>query len=135
MMLSLLLLLPLLSAILVSVWPQETNLRLLSQGCAAVLIGWTLYLLSQFQPDLSTVQFSEFLVWLPNLNLNYSLAVDGLSMPLLVLSNVLTWIAIASTPKTLERPRLYYALIFLVNIGVSGSLMAQNLLLFFLFYE
>ena len=135
MMLSVFLILPLVSAAVIALWPKESQLRLIAQGLSGVIVLWTAYVLSQFHPSLSEFQFTEFWVWLPNLSLNYSLAVDGLSLPLLVLSNVLTLIAILSTPKTLERPRLYYSLIFLVNIGVGGSLLAQNLLLFFLFYE
>jgi NAD(P)H-quinone oxidoreductase subunit 4 len=135
MMLSIILIIPLVSAILVAVWPKNQHTQSLALGLATLVVVWNVYLLIQFQPSLSTLQLVEFLPWLPSLGLNYSLAADGLSMPLLVLSNVLTLIAIACSPSTLERPRLYYSMIFLVNLGVAGSLLAQNLLLFFLFYE
>jgi NAD(P)H-quinone oxidoreductase subunit 4 len=135
MILSIFLVAPLLAAIAIALWPKESQIPAIAQVLITGIVAWTFYVLSQFHPSLSEFQFTEFWVWLPNLNLNYSLAADGLSLPLVVLSSVLTWIAIFSTPKTLERPRLYYALIFLVNIGVAGSLLAQNLILFFLFYE
>ncbi|MFM8005673.1 MAG: proton-conducting transporter membrane subunit, partial [Dolichospermum sp.] len=47
----------------------------------------------------------------------------------------LTWIAIYSSSKDIERPRLFYALILFVTGGVAGAFLSQNLLLFFLFYE
>ena len=135
MILSVFLIVPLIATIAIALWPKEEQIRSLAQVFMVGILLWTGYAVTQFQPSLSDLQFTEFLPWLPNLSLHYSLAVDGLSFPLLVLSSVLTWISIYSTPDTLERPRLYYSLIFLVNIGVGGSLFAQNLLLFFLFYE
>lgn len=135
MTLSILLLIPLAGALLIIAWPQVQQIKQLALWIAGSLILWTVYVLSQFQSSISGLQLTTVLAWLPDLGLNYSLAVDGLSLPLLVLSSVLTWIAIYSSPTTLERPKLYYALIFIVNIGVAGSLLAQNLLLFFLFYE
>jgi len=54
------------------------------------------------------------------LGLNYCLGVDGLSLPLVVLTALLTWIAIYSSNESVARPRLYYTLILLVNAGVVG---------------
>jgi NAD(P)H-quinone oxidoreductase subunit 4 len=79
--------------------------------------------------------------WLPALGLNFSLAVDGLSLPLIGLVNVLT-LAISFNAEvglkpgeSLQRPRLFYIMLLLANAGVMGAFLAQNLLLFFLFYE
>ena len=77
----------------------------------------------------------EYLAWIPQLGLSYSLGIDGLSFPLIGLSGVLTFIVIASSHKNLERPRLYYAMILLVNAAIAGAFLSQNLLLFVLFYE
>ena len=135
MILSLLLLIPLLGALGVALWPQPQSTQRVAQWVVSGIVLWTVYLLSQVHSTFGDLQLATSVTWLPNLGLNYALAVDGLSLPLVVLSSVLTWIAIFSTPATLERPKLYYALIFIVYIGVVGSLLAQNLLLFFLFYE
>jgi NAD(P)H-quinone oxidoreductase subunit 4 len=67
--------------------------------------------------------------------LSYQLGVDGLSLLMVALNSLLTWIAIYSSGKQTERPRLFYALILLVSGGVAGAFLAENLLLFFLFYE
>lgn len=134
MTLSLLLLIPLIGAIGAIAAPPS-QIKRLALWLSGFLIVWTLYICTQFQPSLSELQLATVTEWLPALGLNYSLAVDGLSLPLLVLSSILTWIAIYSSPAELERPKLYYSLIFIVNFGVAGSLLAQNLLLFFLFYE
>jgi NAD(P)H-quinone oxidoreductase subunit 4 len=96
---------------------------------------WSVVLLLQFNPTTVSQQFQENLRWIDALGLTYSLGVDGLSLPLLVLNGLLTGIALYSTDKTLDRPRLYYSLILLLNAGVAGAFLAQDLLLFFLFYE
>jgi len=55
---------------------------------------------------------------------------DGLSLPLMVLNGLLTAIAIASDARLVNRPRLYYILLLLLNASVTAAFLAQNLLLF-----
>src|SRR6478672_8328415 len=81
------------------------------------------------------MQFQEHISWIAPLGLDYRLGVDGLSLPLVVLNGLLIWTAIQSTPEQVSRPRLFYSLIFLLSAAVAGAFLAQNLLLFFLFYE
>ncbi|NEO26729.1 MAG: NAD(P)H-quinone oxidoreductase subunit D4, partial [Kamptonema sp. SIO4C4] len=129
-MLTTLLLLPLIGALIVAVLPAGWNagkIRQVTGSFALLCFLWSIYLLSQFDLSNGGFQFTEYLAWAEPIGLSYSLGVDGLSLPLLVLSALLTWIAIYTTGKNVERPRLYYALILLVNSGVAGALMANNL--------
>jgi len=66
--------------------------------------------------------------------LTYKLGLDGLSLPLVALNSLLTWIAIYSSEKSVNRPRFYYTW-SCCSILELGAFLAQNLLLFFLFYE
>ena len=137
-MLSFLLWLPVVGAIIIGFSPgkiESARLRTVTTIFAVVTFAWTIWLLTQF--DLSNVgwQFAEYLPWIKPIGLSYSLAVDGLSLPLLVLNALLTIIAIFSIGENVERPRLYYALLLLINAGITGALVAQNLLLFVIFYE
>ncbi|WP_199250484.1 NADH-quinone oxidoreductase subunit M [[Phormidium] sp. ETS-05] len=136
-MLSVLLLAPVIGAGIVGFWPKgkDEQVRGVALTIAAGIFLWSLWLLTQFDITSTKLQFAEYLPWAEPIGLSYNLAVDGLSLPLVVLNSILTWIAIYSTKKDIARPRFYYALIFLVNAGVAGSFIAQNLLLFFLFYE
>jgi NAD(P)H-quinone oxidoreductase subunit 4 len=134
-MLSVLVWLPIIGAAIIGLRPQKNEARKIALGVSFGLILWSFWLLFQFSPSLSTMQFTEALQWVPQLGLNYRLGIDGLSLPLVVLSSVLTWVAIYSSKKEIERPRLYYALILLVNAGLAGGFLVQNLLLFALFYE
>jgi NAD(P)H-quinone oxidoreductase subunit 4 len=100
-----------------------------------VILIWTIKLSFDFDLTNPNFQLQEYLAWIPQLGLSYSLGIDGLSFPLIGLSGVLTFIVIASSHKNLERPRLYYAMILLVNAAIAGAFLSQNLLLFVLFYE
>lgn len=137
-MLSALIWIPILGAALIGFWPRPLSphrTRLVTMVFLGTALLWTGIIGSQFDPTNPVLQLSEHLPWINALGLNYQLGVDGLALPLLVLNNLLTWVAAYSSDKTLNRPRLYYPLLLLINAGVSGAFLAQNLLLFFLFYE
>ncbi len=137
-MLSALIWVPIFSAALIGLWPgnitPERSRQVALAVASGILIG-SVVLLLQFDPGAVSQQFQESLPWIETLGLTYSLGVDGLSLPLLLLNGLLTGIALYNTDKTIERPRFYYALILLLNAGVAGAFLAQDLLLFFLFYE
>jgi len=96
---------------------------------------WSVVLAIKFNALDDGTQFRELLPWIDSIGLTYQLGLDGLSMPLVIVNGLLTWIAIYSSDKNIQRPRLYYILVLLLNSGVAGAFLAQNLLLFFLFYE
>ncbi len=133
-MLSLLIWIPILGAIAIAFLPQS-RARLGGLVISGAVFALSLVVLSQFDLTNAGFQFREYFAWIETLGLNYELAVDGLSLVLLVLNSLLTFIAILTTKPDIERPRLFYGLILLVSGGVAGAFLAQNLLLFFLFYE
>lgn len=137
-MLSTLILLPILGAAIVGFFPgnaASTQIRSVALAIAAAILLVTLWLGFQFDITNPGMQLQESLPWIPQIGLTYKLGVDGLSFPLLALSNLLTLIVIFSSRIEIDRPRLKYALILLVNAGVAGAFLAQNLLLFIVFYE
>ena len=137
-MLSFLLWFPVIGAGIIGFLPGKIasdRLRQITTIFAVIIFAWTIWLLTQFDVSNSGWQFSEYISWIEPIGLSYSLAVDGLSLPLIVLNSFLTIIAIYSIGENIERPRLYYALILLINAGIAGALSAQNLLLFVIFYE
>jgi NAD(P)H-quinone oxidoreductase subunit 4 len=146
-MLNLLILLPLIGALIIGFVPN-LNFRQVKQGGIATAIACfavSVALMTQFDIHQSGLQFAQSAPWLPILGLNFSLAVDGLSLPLVVMTNLITLLVALNpevdqkanqyTCQVLPRPRLFYAMLLLANSGVVGALLAQNLLLFFLFYE
>jgi NAD(P)H-quinone oxidoreductase subunit 4 len=137
-MLSALIWIPILGAAIVGFFPQKletAKLRQLTIAFAIAAFAWSLVILSQFNLKNPGIQFKEYFAWAEPIGLSYSLGVDGLSLPLLVLNSFLTIIALYATAQNPQRPRLKYSLFLLINAGIAGALMAQNLLLFVLFYE
>ena len=137
-MLSIVLWLPVIGALVVGFIPmslESDRLRQITALFTIIIIAVSLAILWQFNIHDRGWQFTEYLPWAQTLGLSYSLAVDGISLPLLILNGILTLVAIYSIGDKVERPRLYYSLILFCNAGVAGALMAQNLLLFILFYE
>jgi NAD(P)H-quinone oxidoreductase subunit 4 len=132
-MLSVLLIIPIIGAMLAAWWPGPT--RTIASACALAVIGWTVYLLTQFNIGDSGMQFVENFTWIDSLGLSYRIGLDGLSLPLIALNSLLTWVAIYSSDERVDRPKLYYSLILLLNAAVSGVFLAQDLLLFFISYE
>ncbi len=137
-MLSVLILLPICAAAIIAFLPKNipTNgIRLGALYFSGIVLLWNLFILLKFDIKNPGMQFQEYLPWNETLGLSYQLGVDGLSILMLVLNSLLTWIAIYSSSKETERPRLFYSMILLVSGGVAGAFLAENLLLFFLFYE
>ena len=144
MILSALILVPLLGSLIVGFYPGVMSpalSRLVTIGFASISLLLTIAIGVMFDLSHIGLQMQEFLPWLPDLGLNYSLAIDGLSFPLVALTNLLTVLlafnsSVGLKPgEDLKRPRLFYSLLLLVNSGVIGAFLAQNLMLFFLFYE
>jgi NAD(P)H-quinone oxidoreductase subunit 4 len=137
-MLSTLIWMPVLGAAIVGFLPKNVaakQLRSIAIAIATAILLVTLWLGIQFDVTNSGLQFQEYLPWIPQIGLTYKLGVDGLSFPLLALGSLLTLIVIFSSRIEIDRRGLKYALIFLVHAGVTGAFLAQNLLLFVLFYE
>jgi NAD(P)H-quinone oxidoreductase subunit 4 len=137
-MLSTLVWAPIFGVLLIGLYPQTLGAQRARQIALAIASGvmlWTIYLLTQFNPNSVGLQLQESLPWIETLGLTYQLGIDGLSLPLVVINSILMWIAIFSSSQTINRPRLYYSLMLLLGSAVAGAFLAQNLLLFFIFYE
>ncbi len=133
-MLSVLIWLPVVGAILIWIVPAGWS-RSIALLVAGLTLAWSLLLLWQFEPSSIVPQFQEMMPWIDSLGLTYRLSLDGLSLPLIVLNSLLTTIAIYISEENIERPRFYYGLLLVLYMGVAGAFLADNLLLFFIFYE
>ncbi|MCP9774806.1 NADH-quinone oxidoreductase subunit M [Cyanobium sp. WAJ14-Wanaka] len=137
-MLSALLLIPFLGALLLLLWPTKAEPGQLRAVAIAVLTTQllaSLLVLLRFDPSESGMQLQESLSWVVSLGLDYRLGVDGLSLPLVLINAGLTLVSAICTRDISQRPRIYFALLLVISGAVNGAFLAENLLLFFLFYE
>jgi NADH-quinone oxidoreductase subunit M len=82
-----------------------------------------------------TMHFVERSSWVPSLGIEYDLGVDGLGALMLLLSSIVTLMAIAASRKVTQQPGLYFALILLLESGLFGTFTALNFFHWFLFWE
>jgi len=138
MLLSGLLLIPFGGCLALLLWPGGPSPQRLRWITIAILLAQLLLsvvVTAAFDPADSGMQLQELHRWVPGIGLDYALGIDGLSLPLVLVNAALTLVSAVITRDIDRRPRLYFAMLLLISGAVNGAFLAQNLLLFFLFYE
>lgn len=85
-----------------------------------------------------SLQFHEVYAWIPSLNVRYHLGVDGLSIPFIFLTTLLTTLALyysARSQHVTRRVREFCVLFLVLETGLLGVFMALDLVLFYIFWE
>jgi len=130
--------LPLIGAIAIPFIPDKygKNTRNYALVIALLNLALIVYSISQsYTIGASEFQMKEIYEWLPQIGLNWSLAIDGISMPLIVLSGLISTLSILASWKVDNKPKLYYFLLLLLYSAQIGVFAAQDLLLFFIMWE
>lgn len=137
--LTVILFLPAAGSILIALFgKQEKAIRPLAVVFTAVPFILSLYLFITFDRSAAAaglVQFEENYLWIAPINANYHLGVDGLSMPLLLLTAFLGSLAVLISWKVHERAREYFAWLLLLEASIIGVFVSLDLLLFFIMWE
>ena len=90
----------------------------------------------QFDTSVTSFQFAEHASWIPSLQVNYRLGVDGISVLFPAFSLLLFALVILSSWNHIHNmPRLYYTLLLLLESATIGIFCSIDTLLFFLFWE
>lgn len=107
--------------------------------CAAMASGAALLVTAAlavtFGGESGGFEFEERAAWIPALGASYHVGIDGLSLSLVVLTALLTFLAIVYSWKVEQRPREYFALFLVLETGLFGVFAALDLLLFYVFWE
>jgi NAD(P)H-quinone oxidoreductase subunit 4 len=129
---------PAIAAVLVPVIPDQNGKTLRWYALAVGLIEFFLTVWAFWQhytfanPGLQMV---EQYPWIPQMGLHWSVAVDGLSMPLIVLTGFINTLAIFAAWNVTHKPRLFYGLMLLLYSAQIGVFAAQDMLMFFTLWE
>jgi NADH-quinone oxidoreductase subunit M len=135
--LTLLLLTPFLGAAVVALLPGDN--RALIRGVAigastiAFVLAWVL--LWQFDNHVVAMQFMVDIPWNPRLGTSFALGLDGISMPMVLLATLLSLIAILASASISEKSKGYYVLMLMLESAMLGVFMAQDWVLFYVFWE
>jgi NADH-quinone oxidoreductase subunit M len=138
--LSTILFLPVLGAIVIALYKgaDEKLIKRLAAVFTFIPFALALYLFIAFDRSASAAgafQFEENYLWIAPLSARYHLGVDGLSMPLLLLTAFLGFLAVLISWKVHERPREYFAWLLLLETSIIGVFISLDLLLFFIMWE
>lgn len=139
MELTILVFLPAVAAAVILLLPQamEHNAKWVALAASLAILALSVQMFFAFDLDAEGYQYVERHEWVDigQFNLQYFLGVDGLSMPLVVLTTVLTVASVLVSFSITMRPRAYYACLMVLASSVLGVFVALDFLLFFLFWE
>lgn len=137
-LLSLLIWLPILGGCLVLLLGADnpSRARWVALMTALVCVGFCVPLYTQFDTTTYQMQFREFIPWIPAYGVNYDLGVDGLSMPMVILTTITTLIVIFASWRPIKVHVAQYLATFLIMQGMMvGVFEALDSLLFYVFWE
>ena len=111
------------------------HIRVTSAAVAAVLMALTAYVFLVYDHEEGGFQLMREIAWLDSLGVAFSLGVDGISVPMVLLTGIvgLTGVLISWTIQ--ERAKEFFVLFFLLVAGVYGVFVTLDLFFFFFFYE
>lgn len=128
----------LIPAIIMMFLKPEQKYAIRMVGTIFAFVSLVLSLLVYFGYDYSSaqkLQFVEELPWLPQVGINYILAADGISMPMLILNGFVIFTGALMSWNIEQRTREYWILLLILTAGVYGVFVSVDLFLFFVFYE
>ncbi len=147
MLLTAIVFLPLLAGLIVLLAPERLA-RWIAGGFTLIVFALAMWLyfglLGSSAPNFGSVMDPQWYISVPWINVslgslhfkvNYALGADGLSIPMLILNGLLTFLAVIGSWKTEKRPKFYFALMLFLEFGVMGVFAAFDLFLFILFWE
>ena len=135
-MLSLIVFLPLVGVLLCALLPKAYDflakyIALVVTAANFGLAAWMLFVHGRGEGIL----LEKSIPWITQINVNYHIGLDGLSFPLLVLSTLLFMLAVVASWRIKIKPRLYFAMLCLLSLGLNGVFAALDLVLFYVFWE
>jgi len=136
-LLTLILFTPTLAALVLFFLPgnEKKLLRWAAFLGSLIPLGLSIALWFQFKVSQPGFQFEERYIWYEALNSSYHLGVDGLSLTMVLLTTLLTPLAVLASFSITDRVKPYMILFLLLETGMLGVFMALDLLLFFVFWE
>ncbi|MCH7851164.1 MAG: NADH-quinone oxidoreductase subunit M [Candidatus Marinimicrobia bacterium] len=109
--------------------------RWIAAGFTGVQLLFACWVLWAFDRGSSQFQFEVVAAWIPSFNVNYHMGIDGLSMPMVFLTALLSFISIVASWKITKAPRGYFALFLLLDAGMMGVFVSLDFFLFYMFWE
>jgi len=128
---------PLAGALILGFFPKSrpTLARAWTLVVSLIAFAFSLGMLASFHTGQGGMQMVEHHRWIPAFGASYKVGVDGISLFLVVLTTFLIPICVAASWKVEKNPKLFMGLLLAIETAVVGVFLAQDLLLFYVFWE
>lgn len=135
--LSLITWLPLAGGLAILLAPKENKLvvRVIAAVASGLAFVLSLWLWSHFNSATSDWQFVEKISWIPALRIHYFMAIDGISLPMVLLTTFLTLLAVIGSFGVEERVKEYFFFFLMLETAMLGVFVSLDLFLFYVFWE
>jgi NADH-quinone oxidoreductase subunit M len=133
--------LPLVGAGVLVMMPSrlDRQIRMAAVAITGLTLAVTVAITAGFAfGDAGTLQFRTDVIWIAAIDARFHLAIDGISLPLFFLTNLLTFLCAVYTLRNLPppgKPKAFLALMLMLQTGMAGTFVAFDLVLFFIFWE
>ncbi|MFA4934272.1 MAG: NuoM family protein [Candidatus Methanoperedens sp.] len=111
---------------------QARTIALLTSGISLVI---SLILFSRFDSTISSIQFAESYPWISSLGVSLKFGLDGIGMPLVLLSNIIIPLTVLFAWGETKEANKFYGLILLELVGVLGVFTSLDFFVFYIFWE
>lgn len=128
---------PVIGAVVIAFIPRGNKeiVKTVAAAAAAVPLILAVRLFIDFDRALDGFQFVERFEWIKSFNIEYHMGVDGLSVPMVLLTAFLSFICIIASWKVEKATKGYFALFLLLEAGMMGVFCALDFFLFYVFWE
>jgi len=129
--------LPVLGMLAILFVPKEkAEVAKVIAGVATGLQLWVaVMILAGFDRGASGMQFIEQYEWIKTFNIEYFMGIDGLSMPMVLLTALLSFIGVFASWNIKKSVKGYFALFLLLDTGMMGVFVSLDFFLFYIFWE
>ncbi len=115
---------------------SDDLIKKISIGTSIITFLLSLGVLFQYDASIPGLQLVERAVWIDSLNIQYYMGVDGLSILMVLLTTFVSMLAIAGSWSGItHQVKAYYIFMLLLEAGMLGVFLAQDLFLFYIFWE
>lgn len=137
-LLTLITFLPLIGVLLILLIPgeQQRTIKRTAIGLSFVPLLLSIYLWFAYDKGTGGIQFEALAEWIPAIHVNYHVGADGLSIPLIFLTALLTTLGLLYSSYTItRRVKEFFLLFLLLETGMFGVFVSLDLVLFYVFWE
>jgi len=132
---SLLIAVPLIGAVITFMTRSRAQARIVALVASLIPLILALQMYMEFDKTSKLMQFVESYTWVPSIGVRYTVGVDGIGLPLVILSAIVSVLVIIYSWGENKRPNQFFALLLLNEVGVMGVFTALDFFLFYIFWE